>query len=326
MFGEKLPSIKITCPTCDKSTSLTQVQNYSIDDNNTNDVFNLKHTDDLVYPKMEKAMYDICKKISNDPTGVFANISIMEKHRAGGLLSESCVLSEKYFKVFWHYFIDENTKTAGISFRLIEEMLPATKFTDYGKIFFVSRNDELDKEIQELKSLGKHPEIIAITNRELSIISDNNLALFEKGEALFALGNYEDALSCYDKILESQPDHDSSLIGKGVALRNLGKFEEAISCYDKILESSPNYANALSSKGVALRYLDRLDEAMACYDQSLKIEPEGFKIWINKGTLFYVTGNFVEAISCYDKALKIEPNHESLQQLKEQALKELNKN
>jgi len=325
-------SIKIECVECKHSTSMIYIKDYEIDNENSKDSFSLNNTSDLVYPKMTPTGYDIFKENMPDTNQRVAGIiAIIEKHRVGGLLSKHCRLSEKYFKVFNHYFVDHENKTGGFTYRLIEEMVPAQTFDVDGKIAitFVSKHDEMSKKVDELMNAGYYKDVIQIMNTELATNPNDNHALFHKGEALLALEYYKEAIDCYDKVLETEPTNSICLISKGVALRHLERYDEAIACYDKVLEVEPNgtetMATVLSSKGVALRHLERYDEAIACYDKALEIESADFKIWSNKGSSLFALERYDEAIACYDKALEIEPDHPQIIEGRNNALDELKK-
>jgi tetratricopeptide (TPR) repeat protein len=321
-------SIKIKCAICGHGASMSYMTEYETDNDNPQDNFSINNTDDLVYPEMTSAMYEILKK-DHSITGQVMSASIVriEKHRVGGLLSEHCRLSEKFFKVFNYYFIDHENKTGGYTYRLIEEMLPASTIIPYGNITFISKNDEMKKKVDELMNAGYYKDVIQIMNKELLENPKDNHNLFFKGEALLALEYYNDAIVYYDMILDTEPNSSLSLISKGVALRHLERYEEAVDCYDKALEIESNndevIATVLSSKGVALRYLERYEEAVDCYDKALKIESGDFKIWCNKGTTLLALERNEEAVDCYDKALEIEPDEPHVIEIRNTAIERI---
>jgi len=120
-FPEK--DIEIFCPHCETKTRLIYLDHYEVDQKNPVDVASLNNDDDLVYPKMTKAMYEGMKNISSDnTTRFFAMIAKLESHREG-LSKENCDQSNKMYKVFNYIFINHENQTAGLTFRLVEEIL-----------------------------------------------------------------------------------------------------------------------------------------------------------------------------------------------------------
>ena len=97
------------------------------------------------------------------------------------------------------------------------------------------------------------------------IISDDVVALKNKGDALYDLGQYQEAIGYYDKVLAIDPNDVYALINKGSALDDLGQYEQAIEYYDKVLAIDPNNVDSLNNKGEALDELGRHQEAAAWF-------------------------------------------------------------
>ena len=247
MSGEKNPKIIIACPECEKKTSLTYLAEYVIDDKNESDVYALKNTEDMIAPKMTKIEYDIFKNMfkDNETRAFYSSICSVEKHKVGGMFSKPCFLSDKFWKVFTYYFIDHEEKTAGFTFRIIEEMEPVTTFSDYGKIKFVSKRLQLTEAEQWI----------------------------EKGIELRQLENYVGALDCYNEALKIQPNNAGALSSKGVVFRRLGKFDESLECYNKALEIDSEDYKIWFNKGMVLSELGKFKEAISCYDKALELNP-----------------------------------------------------
>lgn len=321
-FFEKSEDIKIICPQCNKTTTTKFIKDYDMDANYKHDKTVHENMDDLVKPEMTTKAYDIYENIfkgTNDKQ--FGTISEIAKHKVGGFQSKICYTSEKFFKIFYYVFFDNQNKTAGMTFRIIEEMVLTTQlsFSSNPKIDFVSKGKILSDEIQELLDAGYYKDVIGKMNWELEQNPEYSLAKFYKAIAIAELGYDKNAIELFDEILKKNPRSIDALLNKGISLRKMEMFEDAIDCYDKILEIEPNEASAFSSKGVALRNLGRYDESLACYEKAIDLGLDDYTVWTNKGRVLSALDRNNEAIECYDKALSLSPDDEIIKSLKEEA-------
>jgi tetratricopeptide (TPR) repeat protein len=110
--------------------------------------------------------------------------------------------------------------------------------------------------------LEEYEEAIASYDKALQLKPDNDLALYNRGNALRKLGRYEEAIASYDKALQFKPDNDLALYNRGNALGNLGRYEEAIASYDKALQFKPDNDLALYNRAFALYELRRSDRQL----------------------------------------------------------------
>lgn len=115
-------SIEIICPRCEKSTKLIYIDDYVVDKKNPLDEWALNNTDDMVYPEMNKAMYDVIKNQSSDNTTIFFSIIAKVESHMSDSSKKDCSTSNKTYKVFYYFFVKQENQTAGFTFRLVEEI------------------------------------------------------------------------------------------------------------------------------------------------------------------------------------------------------------
>jgi tetratricopeptide (TPR) repeat protein len=247
---EKENELKITCPKCNRDTTMTQIQYYQIDKKNYADNYSLNNTDDQIEPEMSKMMYEILKDTCKEEITTTGQIAIIGKHRVGGLLSKPCDMSEKFTKVFMYYFMDHENQLGGFTFRMIEEMIPVgtSKLTMDGMEVGYTFRPKHDK-------IQKSDEYVG------------------KGVELRQLGRYDEAISCYQKALDIDPTNSSAWSSMGVIVRQLGRPEEALACYDRALKINPNDWRIWLNKGTALDELKNHQEALDCFKKANEIEP-----------------------------------------------------
>lgn len=131
---------------------------------------------------------------------------------------------------------------------------------------------------------------------------------YQLGLLLHSDNRYEEAIAAYDATLSIQSNYDDALHNKGCALSKLGQFEQAVSVYDAVLAIQPKYYDALYNKGKTLEKLGQLEQAIATYDAALAIKPDLHEALNNKGRALDELGQYEAAISAYDAALAIKPD------------------
>ncbi len=117
--------IIIECPFCKKNTELENLEAIEVDENMLKRANELKDSGKMTIPKMSKIAYEgICKILGNDRnSSVTANIEKIKPHKVG-LFEKPCVMSNRKFRFLFIYIINHETKTAGVTFHIDEEVKP----------------------------------------------------------------------------------------------------------------------------------------------------------------------------------------------------------
>ena len=142
----------------------------------------------------------------------------------------------------------------------------------------------------------------------LACTSDNFIAHYGLGYALFQKGKVEDAIAQYQKALEINPDYAEACNNLGNALLRQGKVDEAIGLLQKALQLKPDYAEACVNLGNALLQLGKADEAIAQLQRALQLNPDSANAHDILGNALFQKGNVTEAITQYQVALQINPH------------------
>jgi tetratricopeptide (TPR) repeat protein len=159
---------------------------------------------------------------------------------------------------------------------------------------------------------------LALFNQQM--LTNEKIALYDKGAALVKEGNYAQAIQYLNKSLAIDPnfkdainvkemlsDQVVKLYTKGDTLYRNGNYTEAIKYFDKVLAIDPNYVDALEDKGLTLNNMGKYKEAIIYLNRSLAInsnDPFALKMigWALDGL-----GNYTEAIKYLNTALDLDP-------------------
>jgi len=147
----------------------------------------------------------------------------------------------------------------------------------------------------------------------LARTSNNYIAHYSLGKALFEQGNVDEAIAQYQKALQIKPDYADVHETLGNALLQKGNADEAITQYQAALQINPHNAGAFYNLGNALFEQGNVDEAIAQYRKALQIKPDYADAHNNLGAALFRQGNVDEAIAQYQRALQIKPDKAEVQ-------------
>ena len=128
----------------------------------------------------------------------------------------------------------------------------------------------------------------------LKLDRNQELAWFNRGNALFSLKRYAEALASYNRAVALWPGHAPLLNNRGNALFGLGRKLEALAAFDRAIAAAPDYAEAHFNRGNVLRALDRRTEALASFDRAAALDPGHAELQFNRGLLRLRQGDYAE--------------------------------
>ena len=111
--------------------------------------------------------------------------------------------------------------------------------------------EHIEAEIQKLNewnAQGRYAEVLAETNTDLSLITDDNAeedvaSLYVvRGNALFGLGRFQDALEAYGKAIELDTFDVEARCNYGSTLYSLGKYVDALNACNAAILTDENFA------------------------------------------------------------------------------------
>ena len=143
----------------------------------------------------------------------------------------------------------------------------------------------------------------------LACTTDNDVAHYNLGDALFQKGRVDEAIAHFQKRCKSSRTTRKPRTTLAIALLQQGKVDEAITQFQKALQINPDYAEAHYNLGIALPQKGRVDEAITHFQKRCKSTPTTRMPTYNLGTALLQKGKVDEAIAHYQKALQINPDY-----------------
>ncbi len=138
--------------------------------------------------------------------------------------------------------------------------------------------------------------------------TDDALALYLRGSALFDQKNYEAAITQYREIIKLDPEYARAHKSWGLALDNLNRPEDAIVQYQKAAEIDPEDTSAYVSLGLTFDNLNRFEDAIVQYQKAIKINPDLPHYYISLGLTLDNLKRYEDAIIQFRKAAEIDPD------------------
>lgn len=141
---------------------------------------------------------------------------------------------------------------------------------------------------------GRPEEAVPLFDASLKLDRNQELALFNRGNALFALKRHAEALTSYNRAVALWPGHAPLLNNRGNALFALGRKLEALAAFDRAIAAAPDYVDAHFNRGNVLRALERRTEALASFDRAAALAPDHAEAQFNRGLLRLRLGDYAE--------------------------------
>ena len=147
--------------------------------------------------------------------------------------------------------------------------------------------ENIEQEIQKLNewnAAGRYAEVVAETNTDLSLITDDNAeedvaSLYVvRGNALFGLGRFQDALEAYGKAIELDTFDVEARCNYGSTLYSLGKYVDALNACDAAILTDENFAPSYVNAAHCLVALKHEEEAVYALQQAFMLAPEDVEL------------------------------------------------
>ena len=147
--------------------------------------------------------------------------------------------------------------------------------------------EHIEAEIQKLNewnAQGRYAEVLAETNTDLSLITDDNAeedvaSLYVvRGNALFGLGRFQDALEAYGKAIELDTFDVEARCNYGSTLYSLGKYVDALNACDAAILTDENFAPSYVNAAHCLVALKHEEEAVYALQQAFMLAPEDVEL------------------------------------------------
>jgi len=149
---------------------------------------------------------------------------------------------------------------------------------------------------------------ITLFEHAVSVTEKNYSAHNNLGKAYEPI-DLDKAIFHYKKALTFKPNDDMVLFNLGNALLEKGCVDEAIRHYLSALKIKPDYPAALNNLGEAFGKKGDYDKAIYCFITLLRTETEKSNVRMNLANVYYLTGNAKEAISQYKEILRTDSDN-----------------
>ncbi|CAD8183401.1 unnamed protein product [Paramecium octaurelia] len=156
---------------------------------------------------------------------------------------------------------------------------------------------------------GKYDQAINLFNRVLEIDPEFADAYYSKAIVAFEQNKIEDALNLLKATLEKQPDHVYALNEAGCLMIKQRKFPEALDYLEKAYAKQQNFSEVNYSLAYALSKLNRKEESLKYYDLAIQEDSQQKHFYINKATTLIELNKHEEALKCVSEALKLDSNY-----------------
>ena len=143
--------------------------------------------------------------------------------------------------------------------------------------------ENIEQEIQkfnEWNAQGRYAEVVAETNTDLSLITDDNAeedvaSLYvARGNALFGLGRLQEALEAFGKAIELDTFDVQARCNYGSTLYSMGKYVDALNACDAAILTDENFAPSYINAAHCLVALKHEEEAVYALQQAFMLAPE----------------------------------------------------
>jgi tetratricopeptide (TPR) repeat protein len=154
---------------------------------------------------------------------------------------------------------------------------------------------------------GQPEEAVRLFDASLKLDRNQELALFNRGNALFGLKRHAEALASYNRAVALWPGHAPLLNNRGNALLALGRKLEALAAFDRAIAADPDYADAHFNRGNVLHALGREAEALASLDRAVALAPDHVGAAFNRAIVLQALGRYDAALDGYDRTIALAP-------------------
>jgi tetratricopeptide (TPR) repeat protein len=140
-------------------------------------------------------------------------------------------------------------------------------------------------------------------------VSENVLAILNRGKDLYAEGKNDAAILEFDRALASDKNLGEALLYRGNAYSEKKDFDRAIADYTQAIRIDPNYVLAYNNRGITYYEKGLYDIAIMDYNQALRLNPNSADTYNNLGLAYFEKKDFDRAITDYTQSIRIDPNY-----------------
>lgn len=111
---------------------------------------------------------------------------------------------------------------------------------------------------------GNHKGAITTFSAVLSILPNDHLILYSRGNSFLKTYDFENAIIDFSKSIEIDPSFEDAYFNRALAYTNLKDYKKAIKDYSEVIKLNPTGSQAYLNRGVIFDFLG--DANLACAD------------------------------------------------------------
>lgn len=151
---------------------------------------------------------------------------------------------------------------------------------------------------------------------------NEQIAVFNLGQALAQAGQYQAAIEAYDAYLARNPDDVAALSNLAVILVQAEMPDSAMAIYEDLLERPDLTSREFFSAGVGLYQIERYDMAAGAFESALEMTPRARDPLFNLVQAHFAGENWQQVVETTERLLELDPYNGNTYKMRAKALVE----
>ncbi|NIP56779.1 MAG: tetratricopeptide repeat protein [Gemmatimonadetes bacterium] len=151
---------------------------------------------------------------------------------------------------------------------------------------------------------------------------NEQIAVFNLGQALAQAGRYQAAIEAYDAYLERNPEDVAAISNLAVILVQAEMPDSAMAIYEDLLQRPDLTSREYFSAGVGLYQVERYDMAADAFDSALEMTPRARDPLFNLVQAHFAGENWQQVVETTERLLDLDPYNGNTYKMRAKALVE----
>lgn len=151
---------------------------------------------------------------------------------------------------------------------------------------------------------------------------NEELAVFNLGQALAQSGQFTEAVDVYQSYLENNPDNVAAISNLAVVLVNAEMPDSAMALYNDLLERPDLSSRDYFSAGVGLYQIERHDRAIEAFRGALELNPDSRDALFNLVQTLFTAERWEEVVEESERMLELDRYNSNVYKMRAKAMVE----